>query len=182
MTERDYFAAPQDVTLEYRKRAKSLPAGLVAFALVWAVVALNTVVLGVLWQLFCAVVLCAVLFALVPKHLQARRKALDALRHGTVTRRLRMDGEALERLDEAGEQVVERVTVRLEGLVDVRVFRDCVTVTAADDEAPCFELRDEDFSGPEEKRAFTLELVRHVEQAGRLNENRPPYNPWIGRL
>jgi hypothetical protein len=185
VADRDYFSEPRDVTLEYRKKVKSLPRAFVIVTLVWVAVSLLTAVFGTLWQLFCAIVLVVIIVSFGNALAGDRRSMKRAIAQGAIVRRLRMDDEVLESIDCSAVDpglVVARTHMVLEGLIDLHLARDWICVYARDTEFPTLVFRDEDFRDRASRQAFIAELLERIERSGKLREHEEPYNPWIGKL
>jgi hypothetical protein len=185
MAERNYFAEPKDVTIEYKKRVKSLPRTFVVVTFVWVTISLFTVVFGAVWQLVCALVLVTIILFFGNKMAGDRVKISNALKRGTIMRRIRMDDDSLETVDESlsdASLILDKTRVTLIGLVDVRVARNWIGIYGIDPEFCSLELRNDDFRDTVARRAFIDELLGHVEAAGSTDEHREPFNPWIGKL
>jgi hypothetical protein len=181
--ERDYFAEPEDVTLEYRKRVKTLPRTFLVVTFVWVAVALVVSVFGTAWQLVGAIGLVAIIVYFGSKLSGDRKLMAAALKRGAIVRRVRMTDDSIELIDEAsGNEVLERTAVSLAGLVDVRVARDWIGIYSVDPEFCTLELRNKQFRDLAARRAFVVELLSHLESDGRTGEHDEPYNPWIGKL
>ena len=185
MGDRDYFAEPKDVTTEYKKRVKSLPRAFVVVTLAWVSISLFTVVFGTGWQLFCTLVLVAIILYFGNKMSGDRKMIAKALKRGAINRRLMMSDQSIELIDELADDntvVLDRTAVSLKGLVDVRVAKDWIGIYGTDPEFCSLDLRNDQFRDSAARSAFIDELLVRLDSDGKTREHSEPYNPWIGKL
>lgn len=178
------FSTPRDVTIEYKKQAKSLPRNYLVSSFVG--LALTVVALYTHWVVF---IIAAALWVLglilgFRGFVSSTTNIREALSKGAITRRIEMDETTISEIHESADGTrLSETKVTLTSVTELSVDRETIGVYA--DTPDCqagIVLTMRDFVDSEARDRFLIELVTKGGTRLMSEDPKNAHSVWIGRL